>query len=108
MKTTTKTELAARVAELEAEVKDLQIERDALGREVEAEWFTRGNLQAQVAQLKAMLAAQAQPTDTFQAFLASIPAKTLYRILARALHPDVGGDTATMQALNAAWARRAN
>lgn len=41
------------------------------------------------------------------AFAASLPPKKLHRILALALHPDRGGDTASMQELNAAWAATA-
>ena len=37
------------------------------------------------------------------AFCQSIPPKTLYRVLSRAFHPDVGGDTEIMKRLNAAW-----
>lgn len=72
------------------------------------------NLKATVETLNGMLVERARqlqgaPVEMspLVAFAASLPPKKLHRILALALHPDRGGDTASMQELNAAWAATA-
>jgi hypothetical protein len=77
----TKAELTARVTELEAEL--------AATQELVREW--------------ASYAETTIPADALTTFVASLPRKIVFRALARALHPDMGGDTAAMQALTAAW-----
>jgi hypothetical protein len=78
----TKAELVARVGELEAEL--------AAAKAIVHEW--------------ADYAETCVPADALLAFIAALPRKVVFRALARALHPDMGGDVATMQALTAAWA----
>lgn len=44
-------------------------------------------------------------TDTLIAYLGTLPRKQVYRAMARALHPDMGGTTEAMQGLTAAYSK---
>lgn len=109
MKTTTKTGRIGVLAELEAKVAKLEAEVADLDHMVIQTAMERDQAVHQLCQRDAQLAAaKVAPSDALMAFAASLPRKQLYRILARALHPDVGGDTRTMQDLTAAWDATAN
>lgn len=80
-------------------------DRDAKIARLEQELATE---RARVADLQMVTAelehlAQGAQLSPLVAFAAGLPAKKLHRALALACHPDHGGETATMQALNAAW-----
>lgn len=87
----TKAELEQRVAELEAA-------NEALEAEVQGQVRV---IRDQLDRSWALIAAAQR--DALISYVESLPRKTVYRALARALHPDLGGDTVAMQGLAMAW-----
>jgi|SRR5215831_111388 len=99
MKTTTKMSRAELIVALNAQA-DFIHEQD--GR--------IANLKETVETLNRMLVERAELAGKAEGFAAAViellgGEKGLYRALARALHPDRGGDTSQMQALNEAWSK---
>jgi hypothetical protein len=109
MTKTTKAELVTKVAELEVENSALAATLALRTRQLEEAEATLRERETELEATQALVhewaayAANTAAQDALVQFVAALPRKTLYRALARALHPDMGGDVEAMQALTAAW-----